>query len=83
MKILQMVSASLLRAFAIAFCLVGVVTWFVQELLVSSKTADLMEKNRTELRQALIATSDARMLGKARKAAGFFCQFFGGARFDK
>ena len=69
MKLEQLIRRDLVRVFLIAFAIAVTGTWLVQDALISAQTRELLDSNQSQLRRALAATSDAKMLGKAWKAS--------------
>ena len=69
LKLNQLIRRNLLRVFVIAFALAVAGAWFVQDAVIRMKTRELMESNRDQLRKALVATSDRKMLDAAQVVA--------------
>ena len=69
MKLNTLMRRSLTRVFVIAFVIAVAGAWGVQDAIIRLKTQELLESNRDQLRKALVATSDRKMLDAAHKAA--------------
>ena len=69
MKLNQLMRRNLMRVFVIAFVVSVAGVWFVQDAVIRLKTRELVETNRREMRKALSAASDRRMLDCAHRAA--------------
>ena len=69
MKLNALMRRSLTRVFVVAFVVAVVGAWGVQDAIIRLKTQELLELNRDQLRKALAATSDRKMLDAAHKAA--------------
>ena len=69
LKLNTLMRRSLTRVFVVAFVVAVAGAWCVQDAIIRLKTEELLESNRDQLRKALAATSDRKMLDAAHKAA--------------
>ena len=68
LRLNQMIHRLLMLVFIVAFGVSVAGVWGVQDYIVRSKTSELLESNRAQLRKALVATSDRKMLDCAWQA---------------
>ena len=57
MRLEQLIRRDLVRVFLVAFAIAVAGAWIVQDALISAKTRELLDSNRSQLRRALAATS--------------------------
>ena len=69
MKLNKLMGRTLFRLFVVAIPLAVLAVWAGQSMSVSILKRMLIESNRDQLRRALVATSDRKMLDRAWKAA--------------